>query len=711
MRYLPDMSTTRGATDCDAEEIRRRLSSPADLSVVGQSRRRFLQYTLAGAAVAGTGVSLGFHNAFGAGSLQPGERILVLVELLGGNDGLDTVAPVDSGRYRDLRGGLAVAPEEGHRIGEGLALHPSLGYLKQRYDRGDVAIVQGIGYADSTLSHFDSMALWMGGEHGLIPGRRPETGWIGRYLDSLGPARNDLHAVAFDTSIPLHMRGREAKAVTLRTGPLPDFGTEVSASSRRMYDAVRRMEVAHLPLGPWAGALATAGGQALDLATDLAPAYARPLSGGAFAQEMAQAARLINVDVGVRVITVQASGFDTHTKHKWLHGVALGTLDEGIERLYAELDPALVDRVAVMTFSEFGRRPRKNASAGTDHGAASVAFVVGSGVRGGLYGEYPPLDALDPRGNLVPQVDFRDLYGTVAEAWLGVDGSEIVGGAYEGLAIFGAAPDGQAGGTSLPVVPSDVVDRPAPAPVARQGYMVLTEIGQVHNFGRHATFGSATGGGAVIVRRHPDLDGYWVVGADGSAHAFGAAPEVGAVSHLSLSSPIAGMAVHRSGDGYWLAGTEGAVYALGAAAFHGGVNHLVLAAPIVGMAAHPSGDGYWLCGADGGVFAFGVAPFRGSGGKMHLVGSAVAIAAHPSGEGYWVVGSDGGVFAFGAAGFHGGLAGLTLAAPIVDVAPTGSGNGYWLVGRDGGVFTFGDATFHGAPTQAAVDDPAVSITS
>jgi uncharacterized protein (DUF1501 family) len=692
----------------DTARVRNQLSFPADLSPEGWARRRFLQYTLAGAAVAGAGASVGLRSAFGSTSPQPADKVLVLIELLGGNDGLNTVAPIDSGRYRDLRGGLAVEPDEGLRIADGAAMHPSLGYLKRKYDDGDVAIVQGIGYPNSTLSHFDSMALWMGGQHGLTPGRRPDTGWIGRYLDSLGPGRADLHAVAFDTSIPLHMRGRDAKAVTLRTGPLPEFGTDLSASSRRMYDAVRRMRAPQVQ-GPWADALAAAGEQALSLASDLAPAYARPLDGGAFAQEMAQAARLINVDVGVRVITVQVAGFDSHGKHKWLHGVALGALDEGIERFYTELDPALSDRVVVMTFSEFGRRPEMNASGGTDHGAASVAFVVGDGVHGGLYGEAPSLDALDRRGNPVSMVDFRDLYATVATDWLGADGSAIVGGAHENLGVFGVTPAGQSRASAPLAVTPGVVSQPAPAPVARQGYLVLTESGQVHNYGRHAVFGTASGRPSVSIRRHGSLDGYWVASPDGSVAGYGTAPALGGVSHLGSTSPIVGMAAHPAEDGYWLTSADGGVFALGASGFSGAGNEFSLAAPIAGIAAHSSGDGYWLCGADGGVFAFGVAPFWGSAVDLGLAAPAVAIAGHPSGDGYWVLCADGGVFAFGAAAFRGSLAGVELGGPLVDIVATPSGDGYWLAGRDGGIFTFGDATFHGAPSQNGSTDPVVSL--
>ena len=265
---------------------------------------------------------------------------------------------------------------------------------------------------------------------------------------------------------------------------------------------------------------------------------------------MHPAARLVNVDVGVKVITVQVAGFDNHRKHDWDHGVALGALDKGVRDFYSALDDRLHDRVTVMTFSEFGRRPEKNGSLGTDHGAASVAMVIGNAVSGGLYGTYPSLTDLDRRGNLKTHVDFRSLYGTVVESWLGADGNEIVGGSFEGLALFGAAPDGRAGSTPPPVVvkPPTEVARPAPAPVARQGYLVLTESGEVHNFGKHSTFGSAADAGAVAIRRHPTGDGYWVVSGNGAVWAFGDARYFGGANTLSLKAPIVGMAPTDAGS-------------------------------------------------------------------------------------------------------------------------------------------------------------------
>ena len=671
------------------------LSGRTDLSADGLARRRFLQYSLAGAAMASAGVGFSLTRA-DAGRAGNAQRVLVLVELHGGNDGLNTVAPVGSGRYRDLRRGLAITPDEGLSITDGLALHPKLTYLKQRWDAGDVAVVQGVGLKDATLSHFDSRAMWEGGLQGTQPGDRPRTGWIGRYVDGLGDQRTGLEAVGLFGSVPLHLQGRSATAVNLPVGSPPAFGFEQGSSMEAVYRALRQLDGAGNGTGPWGAALAAQAREALDLADRLAPGYRNPVRGSNFSSQMRQAARLINLDLGIQVISVRATGFDTHTRLAWEHGVALGNLDEGIGVLFEELDATVADQVAVMTFSEFGRRPRPNGSQGTDHGAASVSLLIGSQVRGGLYGEYPSLDRLDFRGNLVPTVDPRDIYGTVAEAWLGADGAEIVGGRFEGLGLFGAAPDGSGPvPVRVPDVPPTEVTSPAPQPMARQGYLLLDETGDVYNFGRHARYGAVATGAPATIRRHPTEDGYWVISSTGRVEAFGEAPSLPDLTRHRLAAPVVGAAPTSNGRGMWLAGADGGVFALGRARFRGAAAGLGLNEPITGICSSTS-DGYWLTGRDGGVFAFGDAPFLGAARTHRPNAPVVSMAAHPDGKGYWQVSSDGGVFAFGSAGFHGSLGAIRLAAPIVDLAPTASGDGYWLLGADGGVFAFGDAAFLGS---------------
>lgn len=671
---------------CDANEIRAQLSDPADLSPEGLSRRRFLQYTAAGAAVAGAGLTIpGTAGAALGGPLQRGEGIFIAIQLGGGNDGLNTVAPVDNGTYRSLRRNVALDQGDALRIDNGLAFHPVLTGLKARYDRGDVAIVQGVGYPDSSLSHFDGMALWMDGSHDASPGERPMHGWLGRHMDSKGSSRGELEGVVFDSSIPIHMVGRESQGIALNAGNDDLFGVKTQARYQRMYSAFDQMAAGSHPLGGWADRLAHNTTEAIGQARQLAPAYEGPrISGSRFEQEMGQAARLINADVGVRILSVETGGFDNHNNHSATHWQALARLDAGIERFFQELEPRFASKVVLMTFSEFGRRPEANGNSGTDHGAASLSFVVGQRVKGGLHGAYPSLTNVDRRGNFIPTVDFRSVYATVVDRWLQGDSQEVLGANYEQFDLFGADPDATA------------VVGPARNPLARHGYMIVTSAGGVHNFGKHANFGSPWVNNVVAVRRHPTGDGYWVTGADGGIFAFGDSRYHGSMGGRQLSAPIVDMAVTPDGGGYWLLGADGGIFSFGNARFFGSTGNLRLAQPVVGMAPHPGGNGYWFCASDGGVFTYGNARFYGSAGNIRLNRPIVAMAAHPNGNGYWLVADDGGVFTYGNAGYFGSTGDIRLAQPIVSMAGTASGNGYWLVAADGGVFTFGDATYQGS---------------
>ena len=220
----------------------------------------------------------------------------------------------------------------------------------------------------------------------------------------------------------------------------------------------------------------------------------------------------------------------------------------------------------------------------------------------------------------------------------------------------------------------------------------------------HAATGTFVGIAAT-----PDGHGYWLVTQAGDVSNFGNAGFFGSMDGLPLKRPIVGMAATPSGHGYWLVASDGGVFSFGDASFYGSTGGLTLNRPIVGMAATPSGHGYWLVASDGGVFSFGDASFYGSTGGLTLNRPIVGMAATPSGHGYWLVASDGGVFSFGDASFYGSTGGLTLNRPIVGMAATPSGHGYWLVASDGGVFSFGDAPFQGSMGNHAPNTPIVGI--
>jgi Beta-lactamase enzyme family len=224
--------------------------------------------------------------------------------------------------------------------------------------------------------------------------------------------------------------------------------------------------------------------------------------------------------------------------------------------------------------------------------------------------------------------------------------------------------------------------------------------GSVYPFGAAPNLGdlSTMTLGAPIegIASTPNGQGYWEVSADGGVYAFGDAGYFGSASSLNLNQPIVGMAATPDGHGYWLVSADGGIYSYGDAGFFGSTGNLTLNQPIVGMAATPDGHGYWLVAADGGIFSFGDAKFFGSTGNLTLNQPIVGMAAAPGGQGYWLVAADGGIFSFGDAPFLGSTGGIALTEPITGMAASSDGHGYSLVAADGGIFSFGDAPFYGS---------------
>jgi len=424
--------------DLEYEQIYELLSRPAWQDAGQISRRRFLQ----GAMVLGATAAV--TSCVGSGGNDPSpvgsdEGILVVVLLGGGNDGLNTLAPVGDAAYRRLRPQLALG-DDALPIGEGLALHPSLRTMKARYDQGKVAIVRGVGQTNSDLSHFSSMANWMSGT--ALPLRT--TGWLGRWLDTVPDAVDGLRGVAIGRNVPLHMVGAKSQITALPSGG-ELFGADRSeAHNAALYDAISRFSSNSsgkpLSLGPWGEAVATAGWRAMARADEVAPLYSPDLPEGDLVKQLTLAARVVNANVGVRVITTSLGSFDNHSGQAGTHAALLAELDAGIDAFYGSLSPAFAKRTTLMTFSEFGRRPEQNASQGTDHGAASVMFLVGDHVRGGLHGTQTSLSDLDRRGDLKVNVDFRSVYQSVVSKWLNGDSKAVLQGEFPTIELFKQGP-------------------------------------------------------------------------------------------------------------------------------------------------------------------------------------------------------------------------------------------------------------------------------
>jgi len=408
------------------------------------SRRRFLQLvaaTAGGIALAEAVPAWARHTA-AATPLGPADGVLVLVNLQGGNDALSTLVPFGSPAYYDHRGPVAVAAHDVLAIDNEVGLHPSLPYLKSRWDDGGLAIVQGVGDPSLDRSHFTAMARWMSASDALMP----TTGWLGRYLDALGAADEAFTAVTISAAVPLTLVGRQRAATALGDAP-GAFGTSPDANLQRLARAVRDLAAQPSGRGPLADALTQVGRDMVDVNTIAAPLYQPDLSAEHPVRELQLAARLLNADLGVRVINVDHNGFDTHATQLGYHADLLRRVDTALAQFFATLRPELAGRVTVLIASEFGRALTANASGGTDHGTAGAAMLIGSQVRGGRHGQLPSL-AGRARGSQLPvAVDHRSVFATVLARWLGADDTAILGRAYELLDLFRAGPNGTASKT------------------------------------------------------------------------------------------------------------------------------------------------------------------------------------------------------------------------------------------------------------------------
>jgi len=382
------------------------------------------------------------------GSLSEGgaRRTLVVLELGGGNDALNTVVPIGvaAGRYHDLRPTLGVTDPIG--LDDEIGLHPNLARLAQRYEAGDVAIVEGIGYEPYDLSHFGSFATWWSAAGGA-----GQAGWLGRYLDLTVGFDDPLAGVSIGPSPSPAMLGTQSFSTSIAdpTGLRPGVPAWVG-SPDELLAAWKGFAPAKVDSTTLNGRVRGAIGASVDAEAELATvldasaaepaAPAAPGSEGAYGEATAAlvlAAQVVQGDDPPRVVYVHGLGdYDTHQGQAARHRALMTDVDTGIGNFFDAVERAgIADRVTLMTASEFGRRPAENGD-GTDHGTASTHFVIGAGVTGGRYGEPHDLARLDRTGNLAAPIDFRSLYATALDGWLGVDAEAVLGGEHPILPVF-----------------------------------------------------------------------------------------------------------------------------------------------------------------------------------------------------------------------------------------------------------------------------------
>ncbi len=370
------------------------------------------------------------------------EKILVVFELNGGNDGINTVIPIGDPNYALARPTLAIPKNDVLMLDDMVGLHPSLAPFHDLFKNKELAVVQGVGYPNANRSHFKSMEIWHRGD----PGGDFNTGWLGRWYEKCKMADNKsvVPIVHYSQNRPLLLKSGRAPAISINA--IDDFypknGKPESVAISTLYkdmkngDAPAMDEMGHgadgtSALSPDEVIMST--GQDLVKGTEMikkllknprTPKVVYPE--GRIGQGMAVFAQMIVENCGTKLFYISLGGFDTHSKQAEGHAKLHQTYSAAIASFLADLKAENRDKdVLCMCFSEFGRRVKENGNAGTDHGAASIMFFAGGGVKGGLYGQYPKFDKLDD-GDLVYNVDFRDCYATVLESFLGTDSARIL---------------------------------------------------------------------------------------------------------------------------------------------------------------------------------------------------------------------------------------------------------------------------------------------
>ncbi len=385
----------------------------------------------------GLGLPLAFSpaaKALAARAANP-ERILVVVELDGGNDGLNTLVPYGDDAYYRQRPKIGLPAANLRKLDDHFAFHPALAGFERLYKDGKFAIVHGCGYDNPILSHFAAMGYW----HTGVPIAGEKLGWVGRIADAMSPTPRENMIVNIGQAQSLAVRSRVHAPLVFD-------------------DPERFMRQGRFEQQPWFASLtgdANSSNATLAYLSGLARSaltsadfvrqawadYASPVSYGLelpLAQDLRKVAALIDADMPTRLyyVNYRNNAFDTHVHQVDLHSRLLTYTSDAIHGFMEDISRiGRADDIAMMVFTEFGRRVPENASGGTDHGTATPMYVIGNTVKGGLYGTPPSLTELDD-GNLIHTTDFRRVYATMIGEWLGLDPAIVLKGEFETLGLF-----------------------------------------------------------------------------------------------------------------------------------------------------------------------------------------------------------------------------------------------------------------------------------
>ena len=412
------------------------------------NRRRFLDTTLRSSTLVALGGQTipGFlgRSAQAARTTKPNERILVVVQLLGGNDGLNTVVPHGLDGYNRGRRALRISSAQIHKITPEIGLHPSLGGMAKLLEKGRLSVIQGVGYPNPDRSHFRSMEIWETAKLENDAKALKRAGSVAhstRAPANPGTIRRVYTSAA--VSLPMALRSRTTEVPSLDS--LENYRLQVAGTDqeKRMTRASlsQLVEVNRRGDDPLLGFIRRSTLSAYQSSDRLEQISQKPHGSKKYpnydlARRLELIAKIIKADFGTRIFYTSHDGFDTHANQLGTHAAILAELSDSISAFHDDLGEAgAADRVAVLTFSEFGRRVQENASNGTDHGAAAPVFVVGPVARPGLVGDHPSLDKLDD-GDLKFHTDFRRVYAALLADWLGLPPEPIVGKGFETLPLF-----------------------------------------------------------------------------------------------------------------------------------------------------------------------------------------------------------------------------------------------------------------------------------
>jgi uncharacterized protein (DUF1501 family) len=395
------------------------------------SRRTFLQSTLL--ALVPTVPGFLARTARAATPKRDG-RVLVVIELNGGNDGINTVVPFADEGYAKHRRLLRLSKDQLIKVNDRVGLHPQMAGAGKLLQSGRLAIVQGVGYPNPNRSHFESMAIWQSARFDLKD--RDGLGWLGRGLDEAAQPAGGMPSAVYVSggAMPAALQGRRAVASGL-TRP-EDFMLRLDEAKRGLGDVPPADDLAAFVRRNSLDAYVLA-----DRMTDVLNVQDKsgsPFPSSDLAEHLRLIARLIKASIGTRIYYTRQSGYDTHAGQLGTHAGLLQELSSALLSFLDDLAAAKVaERVVVLTFSEFGRTVRENGSAGTDHGTSGPVFLAGPGVKSGLVGATPNLLDLDPKyGDLRMSVDFRQVYATVLQDWLSLPAKTALAGDFERLPLF-----------------------------------------------------------------------------------------------------------------------------------------------------------------------------------------------------------------------------------------------------------------------------------